>query len=231
MPSQTSVFIERIAHNAAILHPHPQENAAAVCDLLASMEWPVSLIGPEKPVRGGVLLFEKAAFDDSIMGVVADDLNNEVDAGVAAYAYQLSEAVDEEGEPTLLFQRVGMKIPEEGNRVILTHTYLFDDTAITWLLGASEDLFQACVAIEHSGAYVRVLPVHADPNRREHQAGRGVDSVQIRHLSPILDSEEVGEVARDVVDVLTLAGFSGPIILTDHREGGAPDSSRLKAGY
>lgn len=231
MPAHTSVFVERVAHNAAMLHPHPQENAAAVCELLARQEWNVSMVGPEKPVRGGVLYFENAPIDDSILGALADDLNNEVDAGVAAYAYGLADSVDEAGDFVLVFRREGQAIPQVGNRVILTHTYLFDDAALTWLFGAPDDLFQACVALEQSGANVHILPVYSDLTRPEQGDARSIDAVHVRHLRPVGNSDEAGVFAREVVDVLTMAGFSGPILFTDHRQGADPDSSRLQAGY
>lgn len=236
MPPRTCVFIERIAPNAAMLHPHPQEHASIVCDLLTTGGWAASLVGPEKPVRGGVLFFDGSEFDDAVLGELADTLNGRAEAGVAAYAYELADAVDEDGVATLVFRRVGSVVPSAGNRVILTHTYLFDDMATTWLHGASQDLMEACEAVANSAASVRVLPVHgaapsAGTQTHEADAHAGVDAVEIRHLCPVFDSEDATDIAREVVDALTMAGFSGPIILTDHRQGDAPDSSRLEASY
>lgn len=232
---RTSVFIERIAPNAAMLHPHPQEHASAVCDLLTRLGWAASLVGPEKPVRGGVLFFDGSEFDDAVLGDLADALNDEADAGVAAYAYECVEAIGEDGDPALVFRRVGSHIPKVGNGVLLTHTYLFDDMATTWLYGAAQDLMKACVAIDAGVTGVRILPVHSGPRLGGQALPPGVhpglDAVEIRHLSPILDSEEAVDIARDVVDALIVAGLSGPIILTDHRQGEEPDSARLEARY
>ena len=48
----TYVFIERIAANAAALHPFPEHNVALVRDALADAGFEITLLGPDAP-RGG----------------------------------------------------------------------------------------------------------------------------------------------------------------------------------
>ena len=48
----TYVFIERIAANAAALHPFPEHNVALVRDALADAGFDITLLGPEAPKVG-----------------------------------------------------------------------------------------------------------------------------------------------------------------------------------
>lgn len=245
-PESTHVFIERIAPNAAMLHPHPQEHAATVTQILVDKGWAASMVGPEKPVRGGVLFFDGSEFDDAVLGEIASALN---EAGVGAYAHELADSLDDDGEPTLVFHRTG-SFPTSGNRVLLTHTYLFDDMATTWLFGAPRDLAEAGLVLRDEVGAVDVLPVYALPaggldGRGADEGGRAFpcgeeaseadtplpEALEVRHLNPTLDSDEAADIASPIVDALTLAGFSGPIIMTDHREDPDGEEGRLEASY
>ncbi len=245
-PALTHVFIERIAPNAAMLHPHPQEHASAVTDILVNKGWAASMVGPEKPTRGGVLFFDGTEFDDAVLGELATTLNQ---AGVGAYAHELVDSIDANGDPILVFHRSG-SFPISGNRVLLTHTYLFDDQATTWLFGAPTDLADAALILRDHALAVEVLPVYAlhtadmDGNSSgsngnvsgsDGHSGAAApllpEAVEVRHLHPTLDSEEAADIASPLVDTLTLAGFSGPIIMTDHREGPDGEEGRLEASY
>ena len=48
----TYVFIERIAANAAALHPFPEHNVALVRDALADAGFDITLLGPDAPEIG-----------------------------------------------------------------------------------------------------------------------------------------------------------------------------------
>lgn len=225
LPGITHVFIERIAPNAAMLHPHPQEHAATVTHILVDNGWAASMVGPEKPVRGGVLFFDGSEFDDTVLGDIASVLN---DSGIGAYAHELVDSLDTFGEPTLVFHRSGT-FPTSGNRVLLSHTYLFDDQATTWLFGAPTDLRDANLVLSEQNLPIDILPVYSLPT--ETHTPPLPEAVEIRHLNPTLDSDEAAHIASPVVDTLTLAGFSGPIIMTDHREGPTENQGRLEATY
>ena len=45
----TYVFIERIAANAAALHPFPEHNVALALDALAYAGFDITLLGPDAP--------------------------------------------------------------------------------------------------------------------------------------------------------------------------------------
>ncbi|PID97487.1 MAG: hypothetical protein CSA82_03780 [Actinobacteria bacterium] len=210
----TYVFIERIAPNAALLHPHPQEHATQVSELCVSLGWATSVVGPEKPERGGVLFFSQDAFPDSLLGELASVL---LSHGIGAYAYELIDVVTDEGDTTLVFTRCGDSHPQDGCQVVLVHTYLTDQDARTWVWGASGDLAHVSKIVTEALSDCRIFPVHAED---------GIAAVEVIHPAPRNEGGSVGDSARDLIDVLTLSGFEGPILLSDHR-----DDSGLTASY
>lgn len=222
----TYVFVERIAPNAAMLHPHPQENASTVAQMLVERGWAASMVGPEKPLRGGVLFFDGSEFDDAVLGDIATTLNSQ---GVGCYAHELVDSVDDDGQPTLVFHRSGT-FPTSGNRVLLTHSYLFDDMATTWLFGAPTDLEAACQILRVEVDDVRVMPVYT-LGSVDDNAPPLPEAVEVRHVAPIFSDEEAADIASPLVDALTMAGFSGPIIMTDHRVDPDGEQGRLEASY
>ena len=80
----TYVFIERIAANAAALHPFPEHNVALVRDALADAGFDITLLGPDAPEVGEGVYFQSEPFGDEVMGLLADALTLR---GIGAYAY------------------------------------------------------------------------------------------------------------------------------------------------
>ena len=85
----TYVFIERIAANAAALHPFPEHNVALVRDALADAGFDITLLGPDAPEVGEGVYFQPEPFDDEVMGLLADALTLR---GIGAYAYALVDS-------------------------------------------------------------------------------------------------------------------------------------------
>ena len=64
----TYVFIERIAANAAALHPFPEHNVALLRDALADAGFEITLLGPDAPKVGEGVYFQPEPFGDRSSG-------------------------------------------------------------------------------------------------------------------------------------------------------------------
>ena len=85
----TYVFIERIAANAAALHPFPEHNVALVRDALADAGFDITLLGPDAPRVGEGVYFQPEPFSDEVIGLLADALTLR---GIGAYGYALVDS-------------------------------------------------------------------------------------------------------------------------------------------
>ena len=70
----TYVFIERIAANAAALHPFPEHNVALVRDALADAGFDITLLGPDAPEIGEGVYFQPEPFGDEVVARYAHAL-------------------------------------------------------------------------------------------------------------------------------------------------------------
>ena len=114
----TYVFIERIAANAAALHPFPEHNVALVRDALADAGFEITLLGPNAPKVGEGVYFQPEPFGDEVMGLLADALTLR---GIGAYAYALVDSsLGGELADIALFTRVGDMFPRYGRHILMT---------------------------------------------------------------------------------------------------------------
>lgn len=79
----TYVFVERIAANAAALHPFPEHHVGLVREALADAGLEVSVLGPGAPEVGEAVYFQSEPMDDDALGLLADALTLR---GIGAYA-------------------------------------------------------------------------------------------------------------------------------------------------
>lgn len=108
----TYVFIERIAANAAALHPFPEHNVALVRDALADAGFDITLLGPDAPEVGEGVYFQPEPFGDEVIGLLADALTLR---GIGAYGYALVDSsLGGELADIALFMRVGDVFPVTG---------------------------------------------------------------------------------------------------------------------
>ena len=82
----TYVFVERIAANAAALHPFPEHHVGLVREALADAGLEVSVLGPGAPEVGEAVYFQSEPMGDDALGLLADALTLR---GIGAYAYAL----------------------------------------------------------------------------------------------------------------------------------------------
>lgn len=226
---RTHAFVLRFANNAVAVHLHPQEAVQEVNDTLRRHGWDTSIMGPEKPVRGAILLFDEQVIDDETIALLSDFLTL---CGVGSYAYRLTHDTIADTHVDA-YTRLGDVHPREGSRVLLTHTSVIDDfdeeadalglpqpgtnaEAVSWVFGAPADL-SAAAALLTTVPGIRVDPV---------ETPSGIASLEVRHLEPVSATTSAHEVAARIIDPLTLGGFSGPSLVTDHRE-----DSGLTASY
>ena len=99
----TYVFIERIAANAAALHPFPEHNVALVRDALADAGFEISLLGPDAPEIGEGVYFQPEPFGDEVMGLLADALTLR---GMAAIEIRHPEFAAGTAEPMVLLDEI-----------------------------------------------------------------------------------------------------------------------------
>ncbi|WP_026459697.1 hypothetical protein [Schaalia suimastitidis] len=204
---QTYVFVERVSQNAALLHPFPEYSYQTVADALTEAGIDARPFGPDMPERGELMYFQESAFDDDVLGLIADSLTLR---GIGAYAYSL---LDEDiGDAYVhVFRREGQAWPRSGRRIVLTRLYVGDDedgpAATTWIFGAANDLEEALTALS---AHFTVSPV-ADPS--------GVAALEIRHPEFRVGLQSPMELMDQVLQVLGSAGFEGPAFCTNVREG------------
>ena len=134
----TYVFIERIAANAAALHPFPEHNVALVRDALADAGFEISLLGPDAPEVGEGVYFQPEPFGDEVMGLLADALTLR---GIGAYGYALVDS-SLGGDLADMGVAVGAVTGdghEQGARTRLTgiRDDTSDDTSIGAVIGAA----------------------------------------------------------------------------------------------
>ena len=143
----TYAFIERIAANAAALHPFPEHNVALVRDALADAGFDITLLGPDAPKVGEGVYFQPEPFGDEVIGLLADALTLR---GIGAYGYALVDSsLGGELADIALFMRVGDVFPRHGRRILMTRMYIqrtptgAGNKAVTWAFGSPADLEEA----------------------------------------------------------------------------------------
>ena len=108
----TYVFVERIAANAAALHPFPEHHVGLVREALADAGLEVSVLGPGAPEVGEAVYFQSEPMDDDALGLLADALTLR---GIGAYAYALvGDSIGDGLGSIALFTRVGDVFPAPG---------------------------------------------------------------------------------------------------------------------
>ena len=169
----TYVFIERIAANAAALHPFPEHNVALVRDALADAGFDITLLGPDAPKVGEGVYFQPEPFGDEVMGLLADALTLR---GIGAYAYALVDSsLGGDLADIALFTRVGDVFPRHGRHILMTRMYIHrtptgaGNKAVTWAFGSPADLEEANRLLSEK---FDTEPV-TDP--------RGMAAIEIRH--------------------------------------------------
>lgn len=205
--SSTYVFVERIAANAAALHPFPEHNIALVRDALADAGFEISLLGPDAPATGEGVYFQSEPFGDEVMGLLADSLNLR---GIGAYAYALVDSsMGGELADIALFTRVGDVFPRCGRHVLMTRMYIHrtptgaGNKAVTWAFGSPADLEEANALLSQR---FDTEPV-TDP--------RGMAAIEIRHPEFAAGTAEPMLLLDEIFQVLGAAGFEGITMCND----------------
>ena len=194
----TYVFIERIAANAAALHPFPEHNVALVRDALADAGFDITLLGPDAPEVGEGVYFQSEPFGDEVMGLLADALTLR---GIGAYAYALVDSS--------LFTRVGDVFPRHGRHILMTRMYIqrtltgAGNKAVTWAFGSPTDLEEANRLLSEK---FDTEPV-TDP--------RGMAAIEIRHPEFAAGTAEPMVLLDEIFQVLGAAGFEGITMCND----------------
>ncbi len=144
---RSDLAFERIAANAAALHPFPEHNVALVRDALADAGFDITLLGPDAPEIGEGVYFQPEPFDDEVMGLLADALTLR---GIGAYAYALVDSsLGGDLADIALFTRVGDMFPRHGRHILMTRMYIHrtptgaGNKAVTWAFGSPADLEEA----------------------------------------------------------------------------------------
>ena len=140
----TYVFIERIAANAAALHPFPEHRVGLVREALADAGLEVSVLGPDAP--------------DDALGLLADALTLR---GIGAYAYALvGDSIGDDLGSIALFTRVGDVFPRAGRRVLMTRMWISRSPvrkAVTWAFGSPADFETEPVLDPRGMAAIEIL--------------------------------------------------------------------------
>lgn len=203
----TYVFVERIAANAAALHPFPEHNIALVRDVLADAGFEISLLGPDAPATGEGVYFQSEPFGDEVMGLLADSLTLR---GIGAYAYALVDSsMGGELADIALFTRVGEVFPRCGRHILMTRMYIHrtptgaGNKAVTWAFGSPADLEEANALLSQR---FETEPV-TDP--------RGMAAIEIRHPEFAAGTAEPMVLLDEIFQVLGAAGFEGITMCND----------------
>lgn len=206
----TYVFIERIAANAAALHPFPEHNVALVRDALADAGFDITLLGPDAPEVGEGVYFQPEPFDDEVMGLLADALTLR---GIGAYAYALVDSsLGGDLADIALFMRVGDAFPRHGRHILMTRMYIHrtptgaGNKAVTWAFGSPADLEEANRLLSEK---FDTEPV-TDP--------RGMAAIEIRHPEFAAGTAEPMVLLDEIFQVLGAAGFEGITMCNDPGE-------------
>ena len=203
----TYVFIERIAANAAALHPFPEHNVALVRDALADAGFDITLLGPDAPEIGEGVYFQPEPFGDEVMGLLADALTLR---GIGAYAYALVDSsLGGDLADIALFTRVGDVFPRHGRHILMTRMYIqrtptgAGNKAVTWAFGSPADLEEANRLLSEK---FDTEPV-TDP--------RGMAAIEIRHPEFAAGTAEPMVLLDEIFQVLGAAGFEGITMCND----------------
>ena len=203
----TYVFIERIAANAAALHPFPEHNVALVRDALADAGFAITLLGPDAPEVGEGVYFQPEPFGDEVMGLLADALTLR---GIGAYAYALVDSsLGGDLADIALFMRVGDAFPRHGRHILMTRMYIqrtptgAGNKAVTWAFGSPADLEEANRLLSEK---FDTEPV-TDP--------RGMAAIEIRHPEFAAGTAEPMVLLDVIFQVLGAAGFEGITMCND----------------
>ena len=203
----TYAFIERIAANAAALHPFPEHNVALVRDALADAGFDITLLGPDAPKVGEGVYFQPEPFGDEVIGLLADALTLR---GIGAYGYALVDSsLGGELADIALFMRVGDVFPRHGRRILMTRMYIqrtptgAGNKAVTWAFGSPADLEEANRLLSER---FDTEPV-TDP--------RGMAAIEIRHPEFAAGTAEPMVLLDDIFQVLGAAGFEGITMCND----------------
>ena len=201
------MFVERIAANAAALHPFPEHNIALVRDALADAGFEISLLGPDAPATGEGVYFQSEPFGDEVMGLLADSLTLR---GIGAYAYALVDSsMGGELADIALFTRVGEVFPRCGRHILMTRMYIHrtptgaGNKAVTWAFGSPADLEEANALLSQR---FETEPV-TDP--------RGMAAIEIRHPEFAAGTAEPMVLLDEIFQVLGAAGFEGITMCND----------------
>ena len=188
----TYVFIERIAANAAALHPFPEHNVALVRDA---------------PRVGEGVYFQPEPFSDEVIGLLADALTLR---GIGAYGYALVDSsLGGELADIALFMRVGDVFPRHGRHILMTRMYIqrtptgAGNKAVTWAFGSPADLEEANRLLSEK---FETEPV-TDP--------RGMAAIEIRHPEFAAGTAEPMALLDEIFQVLGAAGFEGITMCND----------------
>ena len=203
----TYVFIERIAANAAALHPFPEHNVALVRDALADAGFDITLLGPDAPEVGEGVYFQPEPFGDEVIGLLADALTLR---GIGAYGYALVDSsLGGELADIALFMRVGNVFPRHGRHILMTRMYIqrtptgAGNKAVTWAFGSPADLEEANRLLSEK---FDTEPV-TDP--------RGMAAIEIRHPEFAAGTAEPMVLLDEIFQVLGAAGFEGITMCND----------------
>ena len=203
----TYAFIERIAANAAALHPFPEHNVALVRDALADAGFEITLLGPNAPKVGEGVYFQPEPFGDEVIGLLADALTLR---GIGAYGYALVDSsLGGELADIALFMRVGDVFPRHGRRILMTRMYIHrtptgaGNKAVTWAFGSPADLEEANQLLSEK---FDTEPV-TDP--------RGMAAIEIRHPEFAAGTAEPMVLLDEIFQVLGAAGFEGITMCND----------------
>ena len=202
------VFIERIAANAAALHPFPEHNVALVRDALADAGFDITLLGPDAPRVGEGVFFQPEPFGDEVIGLLADALTLR---GIGAYGYALvdSSLGGELADIALVYGAWGTCSRATGAASSLTRMYIqrtptgAGNKAVTWAFGSPADLEEANRLLSER---FDTEPV-TDP--------RGMAAIEIRHPEFAAGTAEPMVLLDDIFQVLGAAGFEGITMCND----------------
>lgn len=214
----TYVFVERIAANAAALHPFPEHHVGLVREALADAGLEVSVLGPSAPEVGEAVYFQSEPMDDDALGLLADALTLR---GIGAYAYALvGDSIGDGLGSIALFTRVGDVFPRAGRRILMTRMWISRSPvrkAVTWAFGSPADLDEANLLLSERFETEPVL----DP--------RGMAAIEILHPEFAAGTAEPMALLDEIFQVLGAAGFEGITMCNDPGAGPVPDTDEAGA--